>query len=94
MEYAHRMWGRMVGMAFLVPAGFFLYKGWISKALKPRLLVFTGLLGFQVLPYGLYKFFLLQGILLGPRKMRVPYSDRCVRPSIRVSVRPCICPSS
>ncbi|KAK3094382.1 hypothetical protein FSP39_001024 [Pinctada imbricata] len=47
MEWGHRMWGRMVGMVFLVPAGFFLYKGWISKALKPRLLVLTGLLGFQ-----------------------------------------------
>ena len=47
MEWGHRMWGRTTGMVFLLPALYFLKKGWISKALKPRLAVFTGLLGFQ-----------------------------------------------
>jgi len=47
MEWGHRMWGRATGMVFILPALFFLKKGWISKALKPRLAIFTGLLGFQ-----------------------------------------------
>lgn len=47
MEWAHRMWGRTTGMVFLLPAIYFLRKGWVSKALKPRLAVFAGLLGFQ-----------------------------------------------
>ncbi|KAK7110218.1 heme A synthase COX15-like [Littorina saxatilis] len=47
MEWGHRMWGRGVGLAFILPALYFLRKGWISKALKPRLAVFAGLLGFQ-----------------------------------------------
>ena len=48
MEWGHRMWGRGVGLAFILPALYFLRKGWISKALKPRLAVYAGLLGFQV----------------------------------------------
>lgn len=48
MEYAHRMWGRSIGTVFLLPALFFAYKGWISRALKPRLFIYGGLLGFQV----------------------------------------------
>ncbi|XP_064599901.1 heme A synthase COX15-like isoform X2 [Liolophura sinensis] len=47
MEYAHRMWGRMVGVAFLLPAAYFLKKGWIAKAMKARLGIMAGLLGFQ-----------------------------------------------
>ncbi|XP_056004711.1 cytochrome c oxidase assembly protein COX15 homolog [Ostrea edulis] len=47
MEYAHRMWGRMVGVAFLVPAAYFLSKGWINTGLKRRLVLNTALLGFQ-----------------------------------------------
>ncbi|GFO06060.1 cytochrome c oxidase assembly protein cox15-like protein [Plakobranchus ocellatus] len=47
MEWAHRMWGRTTGMVFILPALYFLRKGYISKALKPRLAVFAGLLGFQ-----------------------------------------------
>lgn len=48
MEYAHRMWGRAIGAVFFLPALFFAYKGWISKSLKPRLLIYGSLLGFQV----------------------------------------------
>ncbi|XP_061170012.1 cytochrome c oxidase assembly protein COX15 homolog [Saccostrea echinata] len=47
MEYAHRMWGRMVGLVFLVPAAYFLSKGWVSTTLKRRLVLNTVLLGFQ-----------------------------------------------
>ncbi|XP_060551382.1 cytochrome c oxidase assembly protein COX15 homolog [Ruditapes philippinarum] len=47
MEWGHRMWGRGVGLVFALPALYFLKKGWISKALKPRLAIFAGLIGFQ-----------------------------------------------
>lgn len=48
MEYAHRMWGRTTGMAFLLPAAFFWAKGWFSKPLKARAGVYAVLIGFQV----------------------------------------------
>ena len=48
MEWGHRLWGRATGTVFLLPAAFFLYKGWISRAMKPRLAVYTALIGFQV----------------------------------------------
>ncbi|KAL3865180.1 hypothetical protein ACJMK2_006797 [Sinanodonta woodiana] len=47
MEYGHRMWGRAVGLVFLLPALYFLKKGWISKAMKPRLAIYTAFIGFQ-----------------------------------------------
>ena len=48
MEWGHRLWGRATGMVFLLPALYFLKKGWISKAMKPRMGIFAGLLAFQV----------------------------------------------
>ena len=48
MEYAHRMWGRAVGVVFAVPAVFFLYKKWVPKSLKPRLGIYAGLILCQV----------------------------------------------
>ncbi|KAK6174539.1 hypothetical protein SNE40_017795 [Patella caerulea] len=47
MEYSHRMWGRAVGLVFALPALYFLRKGWISKAMKPRLAIYASLIGFQ-----------------------------------------------
>ena len=43
MEYAHRMWGRMIGVAVLVPAAGFWAKGWLGPALKKRAVVYSGL---------------------------------------------------
>lgn len=48
MEWAHRMWGRATGLVFLIPAIYFLRKGWISRSMKPRLALFAGLIGLQV----------------------------------------------
>ncbi|XP_019631670.1 PREDICTED: cytochrome c oxidase assembly protein COX15 homolog [Branchiostoma belcheri] len=59
MEWFHRMWGRTIGLAFFLPAAYFWRKGWISKAMKPRLaaygslLVFQGLLGWFMVKSGL-----------------------------------------
>lgn len=47
MEYVHRSWGRAIGAFYYLPAAFFWYKGWFSKHMKPRILVFGGLLAFQ-----------------------------------------------
>lgn len=37
-EYAHRLWGRIIGLAFAVPFVVFLLRGWIGWQLAPRLL--------------------------------------------------------
>ena len=47
-EYVHRMWGRAVGLVFMLPAAYFWRKGWISKAMKPRVLIYGSLIVFQV----------------------------------------------
>jgi cytochrome c oxidase assembly protein subunit 15 len=36
-EWAHRLLGRVIGAAFLLPFLWFLWRGWIEPALKPRL---------------------------------------------------------
>jgi len=46
-EYGHRMLGRAIGVAFLLPLGFFAAKKWIPKQMRPALLGCTALLGFQ-----------------------------------------------
>jgi len=48
MEYGHRMWGRMIGVAYFLPLFYFLRKGWLDKGLKIRTGVLGGLLIFQV----------------------------------------------
>lgn len=35
MEYGHRIWGRAVGLAFIVPAVVFWRKGYIQQRFKP-----------------------------------------------------------
>ena len=48
MEYAHRMWGRMVGVVFYLPATYFWYKGWFNRGMKIRVGVFGALIMCQV----------------------------------------------
>lgn len=47
MEYAHRMWGRCIGAIFAIPAIYFWSRGYLSKSLKPRVLVYGTLIGLQ-----------------------------------------------
>ncbi|KAL6747195.1 cytochrome oxidase assembly protein-domain-containing protein [Haematococcus lacustris] len=44
MEYAHRMWGRLLGLAFVVPGAYFAARGYINAAMAKRLglLLFMG----------------------------------------------------
>jgi cytochrome c oxidase assembly protein subunit 15 len=47
LEYFHRLWGRLIGVVFLVPFVYFLAKGRIDRALAPRLAVVFVLGGLQ-----------------------------------------------
>jgi hypothetical protein len=47
-EWAHRMWGRAIGVFFLVPAGYFLARGYLVGKTKWRALEIGSLIGFQV----------------------------------------------
>lgn len=48
MEYSHRMWGRVVGLVYVLPAVYFWRKGWLSHPMKGRVLALCGLVCFQV----------------------------------------------
>jgi len=50
MEYGHRMWGRLIGAVFYIPAAIFWAKNYFPASLKPRILILGGLLACQ----GLY----------------------------------------
>jgi cytochrome c oxidase assembly protein subunit 15 len=42
-EWTHRLLGRLVGAAFLLPFLFFLWRGWVAASLRPRLWFIFGL---------------------------------------------------
>ena len=46
-EWAHRLLGRLIGVAFLLPFLFFLWKGWIEPRLRTRLWILFALGGLQ-----------------------------------------------
>ncbi|KAJ1981355.1 Cytochrome c oxidase assembly protein cox15 [Dimargaris xerosporica] len=47
MEWGHRIWGRVIGLSFILPAAYFTYKGWLTKAVKSRVWIIAGLICFQ-----------------------------------------------
>jgi cytochrome c oxidase assembly protein subunit 15 len=47
LEYVHRVWGRLIGVFFLLPFLYFLLAGKISKSLRPQLAVMFLLGGMQ-----------------------------------------------
>jgi heme a synthase len=47
LEYIHRLWGRLIGVVFLLPFVWFLARGRIDRALAPRLAVVFVLGGLQ-----------------------------------------------
>eukprot|EP00898_Chlorokybus_atmophyticus_P004061 jgi/Chlat1/4656/Chrsp3S05606 len=59
MEYAHRMWGRALGVAFIIPFSYFTYKRYLTPALMTRLgMLFAlgggqGLIGWWMVKSGL-----------------------------------------
>ncbi|MCB0481259.1 MAG: COX15/CtaA family protein [Flavobacteriales bacterium] len=46
-EYIHRLFGRLMGLVFLIPFVFFLAKKWLTPSLKKHLIVIFVLGGFQ-----------------------------------------------
>jgi heme a synthase len=59
LEYLHRLWGRIIGLAFLLPFAVFLFKGWVRGPLVWKLLVafilggLQGVLGWYMVKSGL-----------------------------------------
>ncbi|XP_010862282.1 cytochrome c oxidase assembly protein COX15 homolog isoform X2 [Esox lucius] len=59
MEWGHRMWGRLVGLAYVLPTIYFWKKGYFNKSMKGRTLglcgfvFFQGLLGWYMVKSGL-----------------------------------------
>jgi len=47
LEYLHRLWGRMIGIAFALPFAFFIIKGWLNRPLIARLSILFILGGLQ-----------------------------------------------
>lgn len=47
LEYIHRLWGRLIGVAFFAPFLFFLVRGWLDRKLAPRLALIFVLGGLQ-----------------------------------------------
>ncbi len=59
LEYSHRLWGRLIGLVYVVPLVFFLIKGWIPRTLLPMLFfllllgVAQGVMGWYMVQSGL-----------------------------------------
>ncbi len=62
-EYIHRVWGRVIGLVFFLPFVFFLFKGYISQKLFPKLL---GMLLLGALQGGLGWFMVKSGLVDRP----------------------------
>uniref|UniRef100_A0A3Q3K7I4 Cytochrome c oxidase assembly homolog 15 (yeast) n=1 Tax=Monopterus albus TaxID=43700 RepID=A0A3Q3K7I4_MONAL len=59
MEWGHRMWGRLAGLAYILPTIYFWRKGYFTRSMKGNVLglcgfvVFQGLLGWYMVKSGL-----------------------------------------
>jgi cytochrome c oxidase assembly protein subunit 15 len=47
MEWIHRLWGRFIGLSFVLPAVYFVARKQVSRPMAARLLGIAGLIGFQ-----------------------------------------------
>jgi len=47
-EWVHRMWGRVIGLAFIIPGMYFASKGYMTKSIRNRSLFIGTLIGLQV----------------------------------------------
>ncbi|VDK24090.1 unnamed protein product [Taenia asiatica] len=62
MEWCHRQWGRLIGVAYAIPAALFWYKGYFNKGMKIRVACYGALIGFQ----GLLGWFMVRSGLKTP----------------------------
>ncbi len=54
MEYAHRMWGRAIGLVFIIPCVYFWTRGRFNTSMKKRMVVAGSLIVTQVLTPNIY----------------------------------------
>ncbi len=47
MEWGHRLWGRLVGVSFLLPAMYFIARRKVSAPMATKIIGIAGLIGFQ-----------------------------------------------
>ncbi|XP_065078283.1 heme A synthase COX15 [Ochlerotatus camptorhynchus] len=47
MEYGHRMWGRLIGAFYAIPAAYFWSRGYLDRGMKIRTLAFGALIAAQ-----------------------------------------------
>ena len=47
MEWTHRLWGRVVGISFVIPALYFIARRKVSRPMAMRITGIAGLIGFQ-----------------------------------------------
>jgi cytochrome c oxidase assembly protein subunit 15 len=73
MEYGHRMWGRALGIAFVLPGSYFLARGYIGRALGKRL----GLLGLMGGAQGLVGWWMVRSGLKEPEGQQQVGGWRC-----------------
>ncbi len=59
LEFIHRLWGRLIGVAFAVPLALFWWRGWLDRSLKAHMVLALllggtqGLLGWLMVKSGL-----------------------------------------
>lgn len=63
-EWGHRVLGRVIGVAFLLPAVFFVTRGWVAPGTRWKLLAIAGGIGFQ----GFLGWFMVQSGLAAPER--------------------------
>ncbi|XP_025071396.1 cytochrome c oxidase assembly protein COX15 homolog, partial [Alligator sinensis] len=68
MEYSHRMWGRGVGLLYVLPAAYFWKKGWLSRPMKGTVLALCGLVCFQ----GLLGWYMVKSLEEKPESHDIP----------------------
>ena len=47
MEWGHRLWGRFIGISFVLPAAYFIARGRVTKRMACSLVGIAGMIGFQ-----------------------------------------------
>lgn len=47
LEFIHRLWGRLIGMALMLPLAWFLWRRWVPRNVLPHLLTMVVLVGLQ-----------------------------------------------
>ncbi|RZF47445.1 hypothetical protein LSTR_LSTR007372 [Laodelphax striatellus] len=93
MEYGHRMWGRLIGACFYLPATLFWAKGWLTPVMKKRVVVFGALIAAQI-NYAISMFLIsgafVAGLDAGLVYNSFPYMGNGLIPSDILSMKPAI----